>query len=147
MLRYRKAKKHVEEELSSAHRVWTIHSDEIILGERIDGDSLGSYGEVYWGVYRDMTVAIKYLKAIMISDRRIRKEFEREVEVTRAIRHPNIVMFFGAGKHVETVEGREKNSYPFLVVEFMARGTLKKIIDSPDIPLSYRDREFRVGRS
>ena len=140
MMRYRKAKRHVEEELSSAHRVWTIHSDEIILGERIDGDTPGSYGEVYWGVYRDITVAIKYLNAIMFSDQRVRREFEREVEVMRAIRHPNIVMFFGAGKQVEMVEGREINSYPFLVVEFMARGTLKKILNSPEIPLSYKDR-------
>ena len=93
MVQHRRAKKNVEKELTSAHKVWNIHCNEIDLRERIDGDTPGSYGEVYRGIYRDMTVAVKHLNEMMLSDQTIKKEFEREVEIMRGIRHPNIVMF------------------------------------------------------
>ena len=140
MVKYKKGKKDVELELHSAHKVWTIYSSEVKLEGRIDGETPGSYGEVYRAIYRDMTVAVKYLKAIMFTDPTIRREFEREVEVMRGIRHPNIVMFFGAGKQTGKHEDRADNPYPFLVVEFMARGTLKKILDCTDFSITHKER-------
>ena len=139
MIKYGRAKRNIEEELTSAHKVWNIRCNEIDLKERIDGETPGSYGEVYRGIYRDMIVAVKYLSEMMFSDQTIKKEFEREVEVMRGIRHPNIVMFFGAGEREREERGR-KISYPFLVIEFMERGTLKKILDSSQISLTYRDK-------
>ena len=139
MIKYRRAKKNIEEELTSAHKVWNIHCKEITLKERIDGETPGSYGEVYKGIYRDMTVAVKHLSEMMFSDQTIKKEFEREVEVMRGIRHPNIIMFFGAGE-VEKEERGTKVFYPFLVIEFMKRGTLKKILDSSEVSLTYSDK-------
>lgn len=141
MVQYRRAKTSVENELASAHRVWNIHCTETDLKERIDGETPGTYGEVYRGIYRDMTVAVKHLNEMMFSDQTIKEDFEREVEVMRGIRHPNIVMFFGAGE-VEREERGKKISYPFLVLEFMKRGTLKKVLDSSDISLSY---QYKVG--
>jgi hypothetical protein len=139
MLRHRKEKRTVEEELTSVLRVWDIPRDEVTLHERIDGETPGSYGEVYRATYRDGTVAVKYLNEIMLSDPQIKKSFERELEVMRGIRHRNVIMFVGAG-HVEIEENGEKVLHPFLVVEFMSRGTLKKVLDAEEISLSYRDK-------
>jgi hypothetical protein len=138
MTKYRRAKNMAEEELTSAHRIWTIRCNEIALKERIDGETLGSYGEVYRGIYRDIVVAVKHLNEVMISDNAVRKEFEREVEIMRGIRHPNVVMFFGAGE-IEKEEFGLKICYPFLVIELMERGSLKKILDLPEVTLTYAD--------
>ena len=139
MIKHRKARSAVEEELSSAHKVWSIPSDEVKLAERIDGETPGSYGEVYRGTYRDLTVAVKHLNEIMLSDLTIKKEFEREVEVMRGIRHQNIVMFLGAGQ-AEKQENGEYVLCPFLVIEFMSRGTLKNVLDSPEVHLTLQDQ-------
>eukprot|EP00117_Sycon_ciliatum_P047227 scpid11131/ scgid4220/ Probable serine/threonine-protein kinase drkC; Receptor-like kinase 3; Receptor-like kinase C; Vesicle-associated receptor tyrosine kinase-like protein 3 len=42
----------------------------------------------------------------------------------RAIRHPNIVLFIGGGHMVE----RDNRPVPFIVMEHMARGTLRQIL-------------------
>ena len=140
MIKYKRAKKDVEEELSSARNVWTIQRYEVRVEGRIDGETPGSYGEVYRAEYRDMTVAVKFLNALMFMDSNAKKEFEREVELMRTIRHPNIVMFFGAGKQPARDGSGQTDPYPFLVVEFMVRGTLKKILDSPEIPITHKRR-------
>ena len=85
MIKYRRAKKNVEEELTSARRVWNIDCNEIDLKERIDGETPGSYGEMYRGVYRDVAVAVKHLSEVMFSNQTVKKEFEREVEIMRGI--------------------------------------------------------------
>ena len=139
MTKYRRAKKNAEEELTSAHKVWNIRCNEVDLRERIDGETPGGYGEVYRGIYRDMIVAVKHLSEVMFSDQTIKKEFEREMEIMRGIRHPNLVMFFGAGE-IEREEIGIKISYPFLVIEFMERGTLKKVLDSFEVSLMYKDK-------
>jgi hypothetical protein len=139
MLKHRKARRNVEDELTSVLRVWNIPPHEVILQERIDGETPGSYGEVYRAVYRDLTVAVKHLNEIMLTDATVKKEFERELEVMRGLRHRNIIMFFGAG-HVERQENGETVLRPFLVIELMSRGTLKKILDSEEVSLCDRDK-------
>ena len=135
---YKRRKRDVEKQLVLVQKVWSIDSDELSLESRIDVQTPGSYGEVYRAIYRDMTVAVKYLSKVLLSNQTIRREFEREIEVMREIRHPNIVMFFGAGKLQEGTG--EETSYPFLVTEFMSRGTLKTVLDSSDVELSYTDK-------
>ena len=46
MIKYRRAKRNVEEELTSAHKVWNIGCHEIDLKERIDGETPGSYAGI-----------------------------------------------------------------------------------------------------
>ena len=101
-------------------RVWTIESSELRLIERIDRETPGSYGNIYRARYRDMTVAVKKLKMIM-REGRVEREFEREVLLMRSIRHPNIVLFVGAGRF-------PNDGCPFLVLEFMQRGALSGIL-------------------
>jgi len=47
-------------------------------------------------------------------------QFENEIEILRTMRHPNIVLFFGARKTDEGI--------PFLVTEFVPRGSLTTLL-------------------
>ena len=82
----------------------------------------GGYGEVYRCRYRDMFVAMKILR-LPASDS-ILWEFEREIKFMQTVRHPNIVLFLGAGR---TTDGS-----PFLISEFVCRGSLRRMLDDTD---------------
>lgn len=51
----------------------------------------------------------------------------------KTIRHPNIVLFLGAGLH---------EFQPFLVVEFMSRGPLSSLLRNQSIPVD-KDQQIR----
>ncbi|XP_062514254.1 uncharacterized protein LOC134189877 [Corticium candelabrum] len=120
--------RHKEQELIELTNSWNIDSKELALRQRIDRDSPGGYGEVYQAEYREMIVAVKKLQGIHQHLDRIELEFEREIEVMRTIRHPNIVLFLGGGRYHD-------DGCPFLVVEYMARGSLAAILKNEDIEL------------
>lgn len=113
-----------ETELRLLASVWVIDSQELKLKERVDHDSPGSYGEVYRAEYREMTVAVKKLQPFHRLDA-MESEFDREIEVMRSVRHPNIVLFLGGGRW-------HTDGCPFLVVEYMPRGSLMNILKSTD---------------
>ena len=117
-----------EHELMELTTTWNIDSREVRLRRRIDRDSPGGYGEVYQAEYREMTVAVKKLQGVHQDLHRIELEFEREIEVMRTIRHPNIVLFLGGGRYHD-------DGCPFLVVEYMPRGSLATILKNKEIHL------------
>ncbi len=82
-------------------------------------------------------MAVKRLKEELIEmDESMADDFEKEVKFMRALRHRNIVFFFGAGRMGNT---------PFLVLEFMARGTLMGILHDASVDLSWeRQVSFAV---
>ena len=127
MVKYRRQKMAKEMELEEMGNVWTIRATELQLLDRIDRDTPGSYGDIYKARYRDMTVAVKKLKDVMLSGK-IKTDFEREILLMRGIRHPNIVLFIGAGCFT--------NSCPFLVVEFLQEGSLNRILHNLEIDLA-----------
>ena len=129
MIKYRRMKRAREMEVEEMGRVWTIDGSELRLIERIDGETPGSYGNVYRARYRDMNVAVKKLKMVMRAGRQER-EFEREILLMRSIRHANIVLFVGAGRFAA-------DECPFLVLEFMQRGALSAILHDESIYLDY----------
>ena len=129
MIKYRRVKQAREMELEEMGRVWTIDGSELRLIERIDGETPGSYGNIYRARYRDMNVAVKKLKMVMRAGRQER-EFEREILLMRSIRHANIVLFVGAGRFAP-------DECPFLVLEFMQRGALSAILHDESIYLNY----------
>jgi serine/threonine protein kinase len=95
--------------------VWQIGNEEITRLERI---GVGGYGEVYRARYRDMTVAMKVLR--VPEDDSMMREFEREIKFMQTVRHPNIVLFLGAGK------AKDGSPFPCLricVSWFTARST------------------------
>ena len=97
--------------------------------------SEGTFGEVWLAKYqKDKDVAVKKLKQMMMElDETTREEFEREVEFLQRLRHENIVFFYGAGQERDT-------GVPFLVTEFMHRGSLTPILYDTSIALDWARR-------
>ena len=118
-MRERKLKSQVEELLS----VWQIGHDELTM---LDMIGLGAFGKVYKSEYRETLVAVKVLNVTEELD--ADNEVAREIRFMQTIRHPNIVMFIGAGK--------TSHGCPFLVTEFVPRGSLRDVLDDESIELT-----------
>ena len=132
IVRHRRAKQETERELEETRRAFTIQPQEIKLQCRLDEDCPGGFGQVHKAKYRDMTVAVKQLQLGMAEWSDFRKEFLREIQFMRTIRHPNIVMFMGAGQYDENC--------PFLVLELMSGGALQSLLQNNEVQLSREDR-------
>lgn len=94
----------------------------------------GGFGVVYKGrdPLLDRIVAIKTCTS---SERKVRKRFFREAEISGRLRHPNVVTVHDFG-----VEGE----LPFLVQEFLTGSDLHHFLeDSPETPLGTRIRFLR----
>lgn len=98
---------------------WQIDPDDVIRGRKL---AEGSFGAVYDGSYAGHRVATKVLKQAMDPELYpdIERDFARECETLMAIRHPNLLLFFGAGI--------DADNKAFLVTEFMAGGSLKSVL-------------------
>jgi serine/threonine protein kinase len=117
------AQARLQKEIQTLNKAFEIKPDDIALHELIDE---GGNGEVWRGtLWGDRTVVVKRLKAQMRLLDDHQAEFQNEVEFLRTLRHPHIVYFFGFGLMLDT---------PFFVTEFMARGSLRKVLDeiNPD---------------
>ena len=69
-------------------------------------------------------------------DESMAQDFENEVKFMRTLRHRNIVFFYGAGRMGNT---------PFLVLEYMSRGTLMGILHDTTISLPWeRQLSFAI---
>jgi hypothetical protein len=130
--RYRRARKQSEWELTQTHRAFTVLPKEIELECRLDENCPGGYGRVYRAKYRDWTVAVKQLQLVMAEWPDIRREFLREIQFMRTVRHPNIVMFIGAGHYDE--------NHLFLVLEFMSGGALRSLLENATVELTTKDQ-------
>ena len=117
---------HQVKELTSA---WQVNVSELTIHNRIGS---GGFGEVFMADYRDLTVAVKFLRTL--ADDSINREFEREIKFMQTIRHPNIVLFIGAGKQTSN------EALPFLITEYMQRGSLRGILDQEEIHLDHLRR-------
>jgi len=87
----------------------------------------GSFGEVFRGTWNGTEVAVKKLNLpTSIDEANFIKEFKNEVEIMRSLMHPNVIQFLGASfQHPDIC----------IVTEYMPRGSLYKILHSPQ-PLS-----------
>ncbi len=72
----------------------------------------------------DREVAIKLLAPYLVKDPKFKARFEREVEVLRKLKHPNIVPILDFGEH----EGA-----PFIVMPYTSTGTLADRLKSGPI--------------
>ncbi|EGD73015.1 hypothetical protein PTSG_04724 [Salpingoeca rosetta] len=107
-------------ELSLLERAWEIDVEDLTLYEQI-GE--GGYGEVYRALWNESVVALKKLRTAMaMLDSFFVDEFQTEVRLQRTLRHRNVVLFFGAGVFPD--------GNPFLVTEYMRRGSLQQVLAS-----------------
>lgn len=127
-IKRRNREKELVDHVAELQSVWQIKGQEVIIQERIGS---GGYGEVFLAEYRNIPVAVKLLR--LTGDESIVFEFEREIKFMQTIRHPNIVMFLGAGK----MEGDET---PFLVAEYMSRGSYRDLLNEVTTDVAFETK-------
>jgi len=86
--------------------------------------------------WREHIVAVKKLLNHWISSE-LNSKFLEEIEFLQTVRHPNIVLFYGAGELQVTLRpsfgssnlcDRQDTQTPFLVTEYVPRGSLFSIL-------------------
>ncbi|KAF2075905.1 hypothetical protein CYY_002796 [Polysphondylium violaceum] len=101
-----------------------IDIKQIRLGERI---GKGNFGEVYKGYWRGSQVAIKKLPAHNVKEN-VLKEFHREIELMKNLRHPNVIQFLGSCTIPPDI---------CICTEYMPRGSLYGILHNEQIQLPW----------
>ena len=81
----------------------------------------GSFARVYRGIHRDTgaMLAVKVLRKRFATDAAKRASFQREGEMGRLLRHPNIVAIEDVGV---------EHGAAYLVMEFLEGGTLREVV-------------------
>jgi serine/threonine-protein kinase CTR1 len=111
-----------EEEMAVLERAWLIQWSELVVEKEV---ARGAFGVVLKASWNDMPVAVKQLKGEQLQmNSEAAEEFDREMKFMRSIRHPNIVLFYGAGVTADHT--------PFLVTEFMERGSLCVVLSQEE---------------
>ena len=108
-----------ENEIGDLLEGWRIEGDEVNFVEKI-GE--GGFGEVWLAEYREMQVAVKILnenERLFVDNSN--ELFQQEIDFMRHLRHPNIVLFLGAGSF-------QTDGNLFLVTEFVSRGSLHGVL-------------------
>ncbi|KAI9018923.1 kinase-like domain-containing protein [Hyaloraphidium curvatum] len=89
---------------------------------------VGSFGRVYRVNYLGTDVACKEFAAGTDADRRL---LEREIELLRECRHPNVVQFIGVSDH---------GGATVMVTEFVPNGSLRSLLENPAADIPWRLR-------
>jgi len=91
----------------------------------------GGFGVVFKGVYAGEMVAIKKIHSHALGNAASVAEFQSEVAVLSAVRHPNIVRFVGACTMPPAL---------MIVTEFLEKGTLFDVLHVSKEPVGWRER-------
>ena len=93
--------------------------DDIQLGPVL---GVGTVGEVVGGTLKATgePVAVKILMAALSEDPLIRARFEREMLILEKLHHPNIIRYFGGGRHAGRL---------FYAMERLPGGTVKDLLE------------------
>ena len=116
-------KRSFRQQIQQLNEVWQIGWEDVTVQEEIGG---GASGRVVLAQYRDLPVAVKMLRTH--DDPNDSLKFAEEIKFMQTMRHPNIVLFLGAGR-------TPPKEQPFLVLEFTRRGSLRKVLDDESIEL------------
>eukprot|EP00035_Acanthoeca_spectabilis_P008863 m.159399 g.159399 ORF g.159399 m.159399 type:complete len:1116 (+) comp14529_c0_seq3:71-3418(+) len=122
----------VTEEKERMEQAWVIEETDLAYGEVL-GE--GAFGCVYRGTWGHIAVAIKVLHHPFDDlDPSALEDFNREVKFMSSIRHPNVLVFYGAGMD------RLRGNRMFLVTELMERGSLKALLANSAQSLAWNVR-------
>jgi len=81
----------------------------------------GAMGSVYLARYKNgQRVALKFIGAGVLANSKTADRFEREAEILKQLRHPNIVRLFGHGKH---------QKLPYYAMEYVEGETLAQVLE------------------
>ena len=116
--------KALQDQIQQLNDAWQISWEEVTTLEEI---GRGAAGQVWRARYRDYVVAVKTL--FVDDNPQESLKFAREINFMRTMRHPNIVLFLGAGK-------MSPYGQPFLVIEYAANGSLRRVLNEETIQLS-----------
>eukprot|EP00040_Diaphanoeca_grandis_P015153 m.77111 g.77111 ORF g.77111 m.77111 type:complete len:782 (-) comp24979_c0_seq1:273-2618(-) len=112
---------------------WEIDEADLVTEEILASGAMGVVWRATWG---HIQVAMKILKTPVDDDfgLLVSEEFNREVSFMQKIRHPNLLIFYGAGI--------TSTNMAFLVTEYMAKGSLRGVLKSSNsVTLSVEIRQ------
>lgn len=101
-----------------------IKMSEVEIGPRI---GKGNFGEVFKGLWRGVPIAVKKIPAHNISEQ-FWKEFHKELNLMKSLRHPNVLQFLGSCSVPPDV---------CILVEFMPKGSLYSVLHNPAEKLTW----------
>eukprot|EP00041_Stephanoeca_diplocostata_P022495 m.537729 g.537729 ORF g.537729 m.537729 type:complete len:133 (+) comp22077_c0_seq30:2678-3076(+) len=85
----------VTEKHERLQQAWVIPEQDVIFEEML---ASGAFGTVWKGRWGHIPVAVKKLKLPLDGlDPVATEDFDREVSFMQSIRHPNLLIFYGAG--------------------------------------------------
>ncbi|XP_065858179.1 uncharacterized protein [Euphorbia lathyris] len=104
-----------------------IQWDDLQLGEEI---GQGSYAVVHRGIWNGSDVAVKLYFGNEYKEETL-KDYKKELDIMKRLRHPNVLLFMGAVYSPERLA---------IVTEFMPRGSLFKTLHKNNQALDIRRR-------
>jgi WD40 repeat protein/serine/threonine protein kinase len=105
----------------------------------------GGMANVYKARHRELRriVAIKTIRARVLTDREFIERFHAEAEAVARLQHPNIIQVFEVG----TVEARPgETPGPFIALEFVEGGCLSTRLGSPQSPRESAELVEKLAR-
>lgn len=120
----------LNDKMALMQKGWQILESEIEKQELI---ASGAFGSVYKGRWGHISVAIKTLhQGITELDPDAVSEFREEAHCMQAIRHPNLVTFYGGNMGITKDAAKS-----FLVFEMMDMGSLRALLKNKERALSW----------
>jgi serine/threonine protein kinase len=124
--------RHAEASMQQMQMLWEIPASELEFQDVI---AAGACGKVARALWNDLPVAVKLLKgAVMLLEETAVADFQRECAFMKSIRHPNIILFFGAG-HLD-----DEQRTPFLVLELSERGSLHHVLTATEAIIEWSQK-------
>jgi serine/threonine-protein kinase len=110
-----------------------VSSNQRVIADRYEVGALigrGGMADVYEGLDTRLgrTVAIKLLKADLVSDPSFEARFRQEAQASARMAHPTIVRVYDAGEDVTTDANGEVSRRPFIVMEYVKGKLLRDLL-------------------
>lgn len=118
-------------------QMWRIDEEDISLKEKIGA---GGFGVVFRALWQSRkVVAVKMPPRGFDVPYDFVEALKNEAAVLMELRHPNVLGFYGMGELASLQQQHGGSAPPFLVLEFVSRGSLDKLLYpeyrlSPEVP-------------